>query len=67
MAEFEYGEYLPDNNKLTLKLSETNILRGKTAKGKQTTSLTREYWFEGGELHYSMHLGLDGGSEKHHL
>ncbi len=67
MAEIDYGDFLPDENKLTLELSSENILRGKTAKGAQTTSFKREYWYEGGKLHYKMWMGVDGKDMKHHL
>ena len=67
LNEFEFGLF--SDNSLVISASEPDhFQRGKTAKGKQTTGLKREYWLnESGNLCYRIHLAIDGGELKPHL
>ncbi|CDW81707.1 UNKNOWN [Stylonychia lemnae] len=67
LNEFEFGTF--GDNTLTIEASlPEHFQRGKTAKGKQTTGLKREYWLnENGNLCYRIHLAVDGGELIPHL
>ena len=70
LNEFEYGQYSPSLQSLSLESSKPeHYQRGSTAKGKQTTGFRRDYWLDPatGELCYKMHLAVDGGALVEHL